>query len=141
MTEPVPVTAEEYRKGKTKIISLPSGHVIEIRKMPVPVFAEMFETLGIEVPPGTPFERVEELMKEKMNDPKYNAQIINAILKVIPHCWVRPRISNDAGADNLSIDDVDPGDLFKSFSEILDFSGISRMAEEMRQKFRDKSSG
>jgi hypothetical protein len=136
MAQLTPTTPEEYRKGKTKLVELATGHVFEIRKMPVQTFSIMFETLGIDVPPGMPIENVEKLLAEEMKDPQYKTKIVETITKILPHCIVKPKVTANPSEGALSIDDIEPADMFALFGEIMEFSGISQMAKDLRDKFR-----
>jgi len=138
LSELIPTSSEEYRKGKTKIIKLKSGNVFEIRKMSVPVFADLYTELGIVLPPGTPLEKIDEIMQEKMSDPEFSIKIINAALKVVPRCIIRPPIVDKPEPGMLTVDDISPEDLFETFETVMEFSGITRLAEAARQRFQKK---
>lgn len=106
--------------------------------MAIPVLMDMYKELGLEVPEGTPIDKIEEMMKQKVNEPGYTEKIIKAIIKVLPRTIISPKVTTDGSNDSLSIDDIDPGDMFELYVEIIDFSGISEMADKLREKFRDK---
>jgi len=133
-----PTTAAEYRKGKTKLVKLLSGNVFEIRKMPVPVMAEVMSRLGLDVPQGTPIEKIEELMKQKIDEPGFKVKVIDVVTYTVPRCVIQPKITEEATENTLAIDDVSPDDLFELFGEIFEFTGVSKAAEALRRKFRTK---
>lgn len=137
MSELKPTTAADYRKGKTKMAKLASGAVFEIRKMPIPAFSILIRILDIDAPKGTPIEKVEEMMQERMSDPEFKVKVVEAMVKVLPHCVVNPPIRDQPAKDVLTIDDVETADIVELFGVIMDFSGIDKMAKQLREKFRD----
>jgi len=139
----MPTLVSEYRKDKRKLVTLSSGFVFEIRKMTVPVMMEMTKLLQLEIPEGTPVDRVREVMEAKTNDPAFKENVIKAVDYVIPRCVTSPQIVNAStpSENALSLDEIAPGDLFELFAEITDFSGVGEMAQSLREKFRIKSTG
>lgn len=137
-----PTIPSEYRKGRVKIFSCESGFTVKMRKMPVPVMAEMLTKLGLEVPAGIPLEQAEKLLKDRMKDPKFSRKVIDAATYVIPHVVVEPKIveGDKYEEDSLSVNEIDPPDLFEIYEECVDFSGLAGAAAKMRKKFRGKQS-
>jgi len=132
-------TPTDYRKGKTKLLKLPSGHVFEIRKLTLPAMMDLMKVLNIDVPAGTPVDQVEGLMKERMEKAQFKEDVIAAVDLIIPKCVIRPKIvpSQVAGENELSIAEIDPADSLELFQSIIEFSGL----EEMTKKFRGQPSG
>jgi len=114
------VSPEEYRKAKTKIVSVPSGYNFKIRKMTPEVADALLKKLATkeELPPETLPELIE---------------------LVLPACVIEPKIvASEGTSEALSVDELDPGDKIVLFMEVIDFSGLSAAAERARKSFRER---
>ena len=120
--------AKEYLAQQRKMVTLPSGFVFEIRKMPPMVYARMKDLIGVgpnDSPEGIE-EKVEKGQQEMME-------------LVVPRCVVRTKIVLENPAeDELSLDDLEIEDFLALLEEISEFSGISEEGIQERESFREE---
>jgi len=122
---------KEYRKKspRSKIVETPSGAVFKIREIDVLTFGEL------------------QKFYAKMPSGQVNAQNVIDYLPelariLLPAGVEEPRVvEGEASEDTLSIDEIRVGDKIALIFEIMDFSGISELAEKLPRSFRRRTSG
>ena len=119
----------EYRKKspRSKIVETPSGAVFKIREIDIVTFGEL-QKLYAKMPAG-----------------QINAQNIVEYLPdlariLLPAGVEEPKIVTDEPSEDvLSIDEIRVGDKIALIFEIMDFSGISELAEKLPKSFRRRA--
>jgi len=117
----------EYKKSLEKVVTLPSGLKVKIKKASIQTIAELTQKLGgkgINVARAKPEEVTEHL---------------SDIIKVlVPRCTVEPHIVNEAGEDRLSIHDLTWEDGVELVTQIFEHSGLTEERAQERSRFRKK---
>ncbi|RLI51577.1 MAG: hypothetical protein DRP09_19095 [Candidatus Thorarchaeota archaeon] len=119
----------EYRKKspRSKIVETPSGAVFKIREIDIVTFGEL-QKLYAKMPAG-----------------QVNAQSVVEYLPelariLLPAGVEEPKIvADEPSEDALSIDEIRVGDQIDLIFEIMDFSGISELAEKLPKSFRRRA--
>jgi len=117
----------EYKKSLEKVVTLPSGLQVKIKKASIQTIAELTQKLGgkgINVARAKPEEVTEHL---------------SDIIKVlVPKCTVEPNIVNEATEDQLSIHDLTWEDGVELVTQIFEHSGLTEERAQERSRFRKK---
>jgi len=140
--------AKEYRKQKTKEVTLPSGAVFLIRKMTPEVFAKIADKLTAFLPGGTnPTGDIRDVAKSIREFSRQDMMsVLNefpvVIRAVFPACVVEPRIVEaNPTEDELAVDDIELMDSFELFHQIFEFSTITGPLPESEQPSPTPPSG
>jgi len=126
----------EYRRQVYKEVSVPSGFVFKIRKMPIHVTWKFFDLLEVRAPAEA--ESAAEAVRAALDRIDMVSKLPAAMKLVITECVVEPTIVAEGkpSDEHLLFDELSPGDVFELFSAILDFSGMTEEAGEERRKTR-----
>ena len=120
----------EYRRKspRTKIVETPSGAVFKIKEIDILAFGEL-QKLYAKMPAG---------QINAQNVVEYLPELARILL---PAGVEEPKIViGEPSEDALSIDEVRTGDKIALILEIMDFSGISDLAEKLPRSFRGQPS-
>ncbi|MEW6424976.1 MAG: hypothetical protein AB1523_09580 [Bacillota bacterium] len=121
-----PTSASEFKKGYRKLHKLPSGRVVEIRKLTPDDFAELYGQMTSLTELQN--KNTEEIARLVAESPEIYAFGLKAAEIIVTKGVVKPRISNrpldETDENEVHISDVgeDMEDLVKA---ILIFSGVS----------------
>jgi len=128
----VPVTAEEYRKSRTKTVKLSSGFSWVIQKIPVDVMSEFLEVIGIKMKPGMSMKAIEKHLDELAESPEFKKRLFESMQIVIPGGAVNPKIVRSGKAPDgaLTIDEIAAVDQFELFMEIVRFQSLPEKAKK-----------
>ena len=134
-----PVSAEEYRRGRTKMVKLKSNKVFEIQKPSPLTLIKMMKTFGLEIPVGAKPDELEKSINEAIASKKLTMDELAEMLSVlIPDCSKRPKIvlGEANSPQDLSIDELDREDAFELFELMMEHSGMGGEAAEIRKSFQ-----
>jgi len=123
------VSPEGYRRKSPdfKLVEVPSGAIFKIREIDVPTFGRLQEFYS------------------KMPSGEVNAQNIMNYLPelariLLPAGIEEPRVVENKASENaLSVDEIRVSDKITLIFEIMDFSGISDLAEKLPKSFRRRT--
>ncbi|RLI87764.1 MAG: hypothetical protein DRP01_01145 [Archaeoglobales archaeon] len=116
----------EYRRKspRTKVVETPSGAVFKIREIDIVTFGEL-QKLYARMPAG---------QVSAQNAVEYLPELARVLL---PAGVEEPKIvAGEPSEDALSVDEIRTGDKIALIFEIMDFSGISNLAEKLPKSFR-----
>jgi len=120
-------SAREYKAKRYKTVSLPSGSVFKIRKIPPKTLGKLFSLLNMRL------DQTEQFQESFMD----NLPTIIDIL--FPACITEPRVEvRSSDPDVLTVDDIDPNDAFFLINTIFEFSGLTEEAMRQRRTFREE---
>lgn len=135
--------AGQYRKTRTKLITLPStledgSHpVFRIRRPGAKALMRLYAQLSIESTAGLSREEAVEKSKEYFKTQEGREQIIQFLDGILTSCVVEPKIVVGEPKENaLSIDELDIEDQMFILEEILKFAGITEEKAKEREFFR-----
>lgn len=120
----------EYRRKspRSKIVETPSGAVFKIKEIDIITFGEL-QKLYARMPAG---------QVDAQNVVEYLPELARILL---PAGVEEPKIvAGEASEDALSIDEIRMSDKIALIFEIMEFSGISELAEKLPRSFRGQSS-
>ena len=120
----------EYRRKspRTKVVETPSGAVFKIKEIDILAFSEL-QKLYTKMPAG---------QVNAQNVIEYLPELAKILL---PAGVEEPKIvAGEASEDALSIDEIRISDKIALIFEIMDFSGISELAEKLPRSFRRRPS-
>lgn len=128
-------SAKKYRKGKTKVIKLPSGSVFKIKKPAGRVMASLLNLFDVKISVNEDLSKEE--ISQELEGLEFQDKLVNIMDLLIPSCVVDPKISlvETDDEDLLFIDDIEYSDLYSLIDEIMAFSGISKEATDERESF------
>ena len=133
-----PTQASEYRKGRTKLVTVASGATFRIRKAPPQTVLRLFKAFGIKVKASDK----ERQIKERIAKLEVGEKVESAMSILLPDCVIEPKVilkGNPKGNEVL-IEELHPLDAFDLLDEVVDFSGLSEEAAKTRESFRQKRS-
>jgi len=139
------IKPSEYRKKNVSVVdvTLKSGDVWKIRKMPFETLAKFFSILGISIDSKQSQESLKALFSEKTAESDFIKKIVELAKILLPDCCVEPEVtlSSTPTESQLIFTELEYTDIFELFFDIMDISGFS--AEEMtkRESFQQKSIG
>ena len=138
-------TIEEIRARSHKIVTLPSGLVVEIRKVWLIDFFDMGELFTV-LPAAESEEPNKRNEPNKPNDPalglKLKAQEDKYLARAIVKGAVEPRFSEDEGVENaVWIKDLSYEDFCYLGNAILAWAGVGREVAADADKFRPDTVG
>jgi len=119
---------EDYVKGNRKSVTLPSGAIFVIRRIPPRMLGRLMRVFGTEA------EKAADIVKS----PEFRQQFPELMAELIPSCVVLPKITVNPEEDSICIDDIGPNDLYALIGEIFSFSGLTPEAVKTRKSFRRK---
>lgn len=118
--------ASEFKKAFRKLHRLPSGRVVEIRKLSPEDFADLYDQMA--EMPDLKGLKADELSRRVASDPRVYDFGMQAAKVIITRGVTRPRVSvrdlSEVGEDEIHISDLGD-DLEDLLREILTFSGVS----------------
>lgn len=119
---PKTTTAEAYKKGSRKIVTLASGFMFEIRRLPPKLLPHIFAfgAVARDKNPGSP---------------EVSESFTKALEVILPACIVKPRVVlENPKPDELEVDDISPDDAIELFRHIMDLSGMTPRELEAAKK-------
>ena len=136
-----PTKASTYRKERSKLVTVSSGAVFRIKKAPPRAVFKLFEGMGIKIRSGRKIAKQELTSQLDKLSTEKRASVAMTIL--LPACTVEPRIVLEGPAKDgeLLIDEVEPFDAFDLLEMEMEYSGLTKEAQEKREKFRKERAG
>jgi len=120
--------ASEIKEKYTKLVELPSGVKIRIKKMDPETFAAI-----------TPIFEGFESMDDKARRRVFNERYAQFAKIVFPGCCIEPKVvASEPGEDEIHYTHIGSFDGIILLTEIFEHSGISGMTAERIETFRPK---
>jgi hypothetical protein len=139
------IQPSEYRKkyGGIKEISLKSGDMWKIRKMPFEALAEFFSILGISIDKKNDQSKLNALFSEKTASPDFIKKIVELAKILLPSCCVAPEVilAGTPTDQQLLFIEIEFNDIFELFFAVMDYSGFSSKEIESRESFQPEHNG
>jgi len=120
-------SAKDYRKGKTKLVPLPSGAVFKIGKPDGVAMAEMLSMFDVPIKMGSSPESVQRTFEDEMSKIDIKEKLADFLKLLIPACCIDPRVTinpKEKSDEVLLLQEVEQEDSFALIDAIMEFSGF-----------------
>lgn len=135
----MPTSVEEYRKGKQKVIELPSlladgtHPKFIIRKPPTKTMLRLLDLLGIKITGDMDPEELEKTVEEAVKGEDLKVKVAEYLATLLPACVVEPKITLDPTEEGaLCLDDLEYQDQFALLDAVWEFAGLTEEASKER---------
>jgi len=136
----MPTSVEEYRKARTKEVTLPSTlrdtthPVFLIKKPSAKVLISFTQALGLEL--SEDVERIKEKYREGLKTPEGQTKLSDGLRTLLADCIVEPKVSLTDEEDKLLVDEIDLEDQLALLEAILETTGLTEEEKKDRESFR-----